>query len=192
MFLISTTSLQCTVNDVHRSGILLKLLLMTQWHRQFQFCVSGLAMFLVSCYTQCSLNQPTGRSLMVLSQEIRVDTPYFFFVLPLFQDFYFSHCKMQWTLVLEIPVSWEHCCMTSSDFVKTCDIVWNYQSFPYSHFALFHQSCTYHTIVQRYTCWWWYLKFISLSMHLIHNVHFPVAFKDLLTLLIHWLQFFHP
>jgi hypothetical protein len=51
------------------SGARLTLLLVKQQRRQFQFCAPGPAVFLV---LWC-----TGTNLVVLSQEIGVDTPHF-------------------------------------------------------------------------------------------------------------------
>jgi hypothetical protein len=63
-------------NSVEESSILV-LLLVEKQHRQFYFYVSAPAMFLVLWHTHCALEHSTGRSLEVLSQEIRVNTPVF-------------------------------------------------------------------------------------------------------------------
>jgi hypothetical protein len=66
---------QCIVdNNVQQNGVLLTELLVVFQQRQFQFCASGPAVFLIFWCTQCSLNHTTCKRLVVLSQEIGVDT----------------------------------------------------------------------------------------------------------------------
>jgi len=74
MFKMSTISPSALLTMICNSGILLELLLVEQQHRKFQFHASSPAVFLVSWHTLCSLNHSIDKSLMVLSQEIRVNT----------------------------------------------------------------------------------------------------------------------
>jgi hypothetical protein len=70
------------------------LLIMEQWHVQFQFHASGLAVHVDLWCTQHSLEHPTERN-MVLGRAVWVDTPQFPFTLSIFQEKYhqahFSH-----------------------------------------------------------------------------------------------------
>lgn len=56
---------QCIADNGTEESVILIWLLVEQQHRKFQFCVSGRAVFLVSC-KQCSLGDPTDRTLKVL------------------------------------------------------------------------------------------------------------------------------
>jgi hypothetical protein len=66
------------------------LLLMEQWHVQFQFHASGVAVHVVLRCTQHSLEHPTGRN-MVLGRAVWVDTPQLPFTLSIFQENYHKH-----------------------------------------------------------------------------------------------------
>jgi hypothetical protein len=101
----------------------------------------------------CSWNHPIGKSLMVSSQAIRVDTSHFLFVLSMFLGFHFSYRKMWWT-----PVS-RHQYLTDylGDCVKAVILSQHFhhhlnckvfQSIACSHFSQFHQSWTYHATMQ--------------------------------------------
>lgn len=72
----------------------------------------------------CFLNHLTGESLMVLRQEIGVDTPHFLCSQSIFWDCHISHHKMWWTLILQTHVSWSTALQTYfKDCVKAC---WHY------------------------------------------------------------------
>jgi len=61
-------------------------LLLVEQHTHLQSHASGPAVFLVFCDTHYSLEYPTSKSLVVLSQEIGVSTPHTLSVLLLFQE----------------------------------------------------------------------------------------------------------
>jgi hypothetical protein len=84
MFKISTTIPNILLIITRNSGILLAGL----QQRQFQFCASGPAVFLVFWCAQCSLNHPTRKCLVVSSQEVGMDIPHSSFALPII-----SPCK---------------------------------------------------------------------------------------------------
>jgi hypothetical protein len=74
--------------------------------------------------TQCSLKHHTYTSLMMLSQEIRMDLPHFLFTLSIFQGVHFLHHKMWWALVLQTPLSREYCPTDIvRERVKACNTV---------------------------------------------------------------------
>lgn len=74
--------------------------------------------------TQCSLYHPTGKSLVVLSQETGLDTPHFLFVLSIFWGFHFSGQKNVMNTGFKNPVSWQHCLADFlRNFVKACETV---------------------------------------------------------------------
>jgi hypothetical protein len=59
---------------------------MERRHIQFQFHVSGLALYVVLRCEQHYLEHPTGKILMVLGRVILVDTPHFPFALSIIQE----------------------------------------------------------------------------------------------------------
>jgi hypothetical protein len=62
-----------TSRNVQHSCIFVAWFLVEQQQRQFQLCASDPAVSLVFWRTQCPLNHPTRKSLVVLSQVIGVD-----------------------------------------------------------------------------------------------------------------------
>jgi hypothetical protein len=71
---MSTTSI--VDNDVQQIGRRSVLSLIKQRHIQFQCHASGLAVYVVLRCKQHSLERPTGKSLILLSRVILVDTPH--------------------------------------------------------------------------------------------------------------------
>jgi hypothetical protein len=105
--------------------------------------------FLFHWCIQCSLNHPTGKSLVVLSQEIGVDTPH---SLPCpnsrsanrDEHWFYRHHQSHYNTAIQFRLL--------GDCVKTCSTVSTHplsvelqglQSVSFPYFALFHQPRTY-------------------------------------------------
>jgi hypothetical protein len=71
---------QCVIDfDVQQIGRCYVLLLMEEWHMQFQFHASCLAVYVVLRCEQHSSEHPTGKCLLVLGRVILVDTAHSLF-----------------------------------------------------------------------------------------------------------------
>jgi hypothetical protein len=125
--------------------------------------------------TQCSLSHATGKSLVVLSQDIRVDTPHSSLPYP---SSHSAKCAEHWFYRQQahesIPIQ-------TTDCVKMCNTVLTLllsvelqglQSLPYPYLALFRQFQTYHATMHLLHILVVVSKFISPSLHLIHILLF--------------------
>jgi hypothetical protein len=138
---------------MQQSGTPLAGLLVELQQKQFQFCASGPALFLVFWCTQCSLNHPTGKSLVVLSRELRVDTPHSSLPYP---SSHSAKCDECWF--------YRH---QSQHFY--CQL--NCKVFRVFLVHILHYSMSPEFIMQPCNCYtsrWWSFKFISPSLHLAH------------------------
>jgi hypothetical protein len=159
-----------------KSGILLTGLRVELEQKQFQLRALGLAVFLVILYTQCSLNNPTGKSLVVLSQEIGVDTPHSSLHCPPSHSPNVMNGGFTDAILMRVlPYRLLGDCMKTSNTVSTYHCQLNCELFRAFLAHILHCSLSTQRITQQcswYTCWWWCSKFISLSLHLIHTHSF--------------------
>jgi hypothetical protein len=118
----------------------------------FFFFASGPTVFFVFWCTQCSLNHPPGKSLVVLGQEIGVDAPHS--SAPCSSS-HSAKCDELWCADTGLTRASPYGRLGGS--VTTCNIVSTLplsvelrrlQSVSYPHFALFHLPQTYHGTVQ--------------------------------------------
>jgi hypothetical protein len=126
----------------------------------------------MNCSWYHSLNHPTGKSRVVLSQEIGVDTPYF----PLRRIYLLTLQNAMNTGFRDNSLATALPCWLVGDCVKTCNAVSTLplsvelrvlQSVSCPHFALFHQP---QLTTQSWNCYirCWCSRFISpASLHLI-------------------------
>jgi hypothetical protein len=143
---------------------------------------------LVFWCTQCSLNHPTSKSLVVLSQEIGVDTPHSF--MPYLSS-HSAKCDEHWFYRhhfherIAIQISWKYMktCNTFSTLSLSVELR-GFQSIPCPLLALFHHPQTCHATLQLL---YMLMVVVQINFSNIFACHshspFPVSFKNSLTLL---------